>query len=357
MKSKRNSIIQNINLTLALLLSGMLLCAGAFAADQVAQGKSAKAAPVFATVGKVAITWQDYNLAYASEAGKKFYHAKPNEADLATFQREVGNKLVTNALLVQEAKRRKLKPDNAVVDQGLQLYEQRFANDPNWPAARLRVLPTITKRLQDENLRNQLEQIVRNVPQPSMKQLREYYDGHPDKFTSPPQPRISVILLRVDPSSPEEDWQKAMEEGQGLVKRLRAGEDFGELARNYSGDISSEEGGDMGFMHIGMLPGLPEQIVSKLKIGETSDAVKLLEGVAIFRLVDRIQPPANTFENSQQRISELWLEEQRDITWGAFIAKLNKKTPVHVDESRFLPLQPVAQTPAKNDGAVLPSTK
>jgi parvulin-like peptidyl-prolyl isomerase len=369
-KAKRHRNIQSIKpknfwlgtrLTLTLLLGGMLLSAEAIAANPVAQGGTSKAASAFATVGNVVITWQDYRNAYASEASKKFYHAKPAEAELAVFQRQVGDKLVVNALLVQEAMRRKLKPDNAVVDQELQKYEQRFANDPKWPGARPRVLPIVTKRLQDENLRVQLEKLVRNVPPPSTQLLREYYDAHPEKFTSPPQPRVSVILLRVDPSSTEEEWNKAMEEGQGLVKRLRAGEDFAALAREYSGDATAEECGDMGYLHTGMLPGLPEETVSKLQPGETADPVKLLEGVAIFRLTDRIQPPISSFEASRQRISELWLSEQSDLAWNSFIAKLKKKTPVHVNESRFLPLTTAAEKPtekpAENAGAALPAKK
>jgi peptidyl-prolyl cis-trans isomerase C len=369
-KAKRNRNIQNIKpknfwqgtrLTLTLLFGGMLLCAEAIAVNPVAQGSTTKAASAFATVGNVVITWRDYRNAYASEASNKFYHAKPTDAVLAAFQRQVGDKLVADALLVQEAKRRKLKPDDAAVDQGLQKYEQRFANDPKWPEARRRVLPIITKRLQDENIRNKLEKLVRNVPPPSMQQLREYYDAHPEKFTSPPQTRVSVILLRMDPSSTEEEWHKAMEEGEGLVKRLRAGEDFAALARDYSGDLTAEEGGDMGYLHTGMLPGLPEETVSKLQPGDTSDPVKLLEGVAIFRLTDRIQPAASSFEASQQSVSELYLREQSDIAWNSLIAKLRKKTPVHVDESRFLPLTAAAEKPtekpAENSGAALPATK
>jgi hypothetical protein len=364
-KPKRQSNIQTISLTLTLLLGGMMFCTESVCAKPVAQdktakvakGKTAKVAPVFATVGNEVITWRDFRFAYASEASKKFYHGKPTDAALAAFQREVGNNLVTNALLVQEAKRRKLKPDNAVVDAELKNYEQRFANDPNWPNARGRVLPIITTRLQNENIRVQLEKLVRKVPPPSTKQLREYYDSHLDKFTSPPQNRVSVILLRVDPSSPDEEWHKAMEEGEGLVKRLRAGEDFSEVARDYSGDATAEEGGDMGYLHAGMLPGLPEQIVSKLQPGETSDPVQLLEGVAIFRLTDRIQPKTSSFEASQQRVSDLWLSEQSDIAWNSLIAKLRKNTPVHMDESRFLPLP--AEKPAENNGSTMavPATK
>lgn len=344
-KVKKTRITCNINLTLTLLLGAMLLCADAIAAKPVAKG-TAKAATPFATVGTDVISWQDYRNTYISESNNKFYHAKPTEDEIASFQRQVADKLVADALLVQEAKRRKLKPDSAAVDQGLQKYEQRFANDPKWPVARNRVLPKITKKLQDENLRNRLEELVRNVAPPSVKQLRQYYDAHPEKFTSPPQPRVSVILLRMDPSSADSDWDKAMEEGEGLVKRIRAGEDFAALAREYSGDSSAEEGGDMGYLHTGMLPGLPEETVSKLQPGETANPIKLLEGVAIFRLTDRIQPAPSSFEASQQRITELWIKEQSDIAWNSLIAKLRKKTPVHVDESRFLPLTTTAATPA-----------
>lgn len=360
MKAKRNCNILKISLPIILLFSGILI-SETYAASAVTQGKTKKASTPFATVGDTVITWLEYRNAYASESSTKFYHAKPTDDALAAFQRQVGDKLVTDALLVQEAKRRKIKPDETVVNLELQKYEQRFINDPNWPAARPRVLPVITKRLQNDNIRNKLEKLVRDVPAPTMKQLHDYFGAHQDKFTSPPQPRISVILIRVDPSSTEEEWNKATEEAQGLVKRARAGEDFAALARDYSSDVTAEEGGDMGYLHTGMLPGLPEETVSKLQPGETSDPVKLLEGVAIFRLVDRIQPAASTFEASQERANELWRNEQSDLAWNSLVAKLKKKTPIHVDESRFLPLPiAVGESPEKsfeNNASAVPAIK
>jgi parvulin-like peptidyl-prolyl isomerase len=357
-KAERNRNIPNINSILALLLGGMLLCTeGAYAAKPVAQGnaaKTAKAVPAYATVGNVVITWAEFSRAFNSEARNKFFHGKPSDDVLAAFQREVGNKLVDNILLLKEAKRRKLKPDNAAVKQEMEKFERRLAQNPKWPEIRNRVLPLLTRNLQDENLRTQLEILVRNVPPPTTKQLKEYFDAHPDKFTSPPQNKVSVILIRVDPSSNDEEWRKATEEADGLVKRLRAGEDFAALAREYSGDVTAEDGGDMGYLHSGMLPGLPQQTVDKLQPGETSDPVRLLEGVAIFRLTDRIQPPPLSFESSQQRAKGLWLTEQSDIAWNSLKAKLRTQTPVHIDESRLLPLAATADKPATNDGNALP---
>jgi parvulin-like peptidyl-prolyl isomerase len=365
-KAERNRNILTINLTLALLLGGIPFCAqDALAADPVAQGgvtktakaKTAKASTPFATVGNVKITWREYREEYNHQAKNKFFHGKPSDDELAGFEREVGNKLVDDVLLTKEAKRRKLKPDSSYVDMQLQKYDRTYANDPNWADARKRVLPVITQRLQDESLRTELEKLVRDVPPPTTQQLKTYFNAHPDKFTSPPQPKVSVILIRVDPSSLDEEWNKATEQAKGLVKRLRDGEDFAKLAREYSGDVTAENGGDMGFLHTGMLGGLADETVSKLQPGETSDPVRLLEGMAIFRLTDRIQPPLLSFETAQPRAKELWLSEQSDIAWNSLKAKLRKQTPFHIDESRFLPLPTATEKPAKNNEGSLPAKK
>lgn len=374
MKLKRIRNVKNIGLALVVLIGPMLLDAEAIAADPVQDAATTQEATVsnqatphpaaqdignkenvdttatdsaankhkvsqyYAKVGNIYVTWADFETEYNNQAKKKFYHGQPSDSMVATFQRQIGETLVTNAMLVLEAKHRKLKPDDVFVKQQLDLLERRLAKDPKWPEARPRVLPIITARLQNESLRVQLEKLVRNAPPPSEKQLREYYAAHPEKFTVPSRQRVALILLRVDPGAPDADWQKAGEEGRDLVKRLRAGEDFAVLARQYSADKTADNGGDMGYLHEGMMTGVSAETVSKLQSGETSDPVTLMEGVAIFRLIDRTQPEIRSFKAVKARAKGLWLSEQGDNAWSSLIARLKKNTPVEVDESLFVPL-------------------
>jgi peptidyl-prolyl cis-trans isomerase C len=114
----------------------------------------------------------------------------------------------------------------------------------------------------------------------------------------------------------------------------------------------------MGYLHEGMLPGLPAETVAKLQPGETSDPVNLMEGVAIFRLIDRKQSKVNSFDVAKPRATELWLAEQSDNAWNSLIAKLKKNTPVQVDESRFLPLPVSTEKPAtEKPAASMETTK
>lgn len=339
-----------------LLVISTLLCADAIAANATDKVSSANDSSIFATVGKEKITWQDFKVAFTKEAQNKLYHGQPSNDVMAAFQRTVADKLITDALILNEANRRKLKPDTDAIDQEVKKFEQRFANDEQWKLSRDRVLPGIIKKFKNENLIKKLESIVRQVPPPSETQIKTYYANHPDKFTAPLEQRVSLILLGVDPSSTNEMWKETIEDAKILIKRIRDGEDFAEMAKQYSKDWQTvDQGGDMGYLHEGMLPGLPQESVNKLKVGEISEPIRLLEGVAIFRLTDRKQSGLSSFDSAKQRATELLLAEQSDAAWNSLIASLKKKTPMRIDESRFLPLADATLKPATNNGSSLPS--
>ena len=360
MKLNRNYRIENIGLVLFALLGGLMPYTAVFAADTPVADKAAQPTttaseikavepPVFAKVGEVVITQDDYDAAMAAAARSKFYHGKAPAGELASLQREIGGKLVTDILLVKEARRRGLKPDDAVVAQRLEQIDQRNSESEQWQKMREQWMPIITGRLQEESLRSQLEDSVRDISQPSEEQVRAYYTAHPEKFTEPEQLRVSLILLRVDPSSPGTEWMKMYELGKDIVKQLRDGADFAKLAREHPGDAASaEQGGDMGYLHGGMLPTAAQEALDKLNVGETSDPVRLLEGIVILRLTDRSQSKLNDFEAVKGRASELWIKEEKDRVWKSLIVQLKKNETIYVDESRYLPLPP-AEEQAKSE--------
>ncbi|MFZ5522951.1 MAG: peptidylprolyl isomerase [Pseudomonadota bacterium] len=342
---------------LTALIIGVLFGAEALAADASAPDSSTPSSTpaVFARVGNTDITWRDFNSAYADASRSRFYHGKPPEAEVAALQREIGNKLVTDALLLSEAKRIKLRPDTEVVKQKLEQYDQRNAGSEQWQKIRDRALPVLAKRYEEESLISQLEQRVRKVRAPSEKQLHAYYQANLDKFTEPEQLRVSVILLSIEPGLPV--WDETRKKAEVLVKQLREGADFAEMAKLHSGDKETvNQGGDMGYLHGGMLSEMSQQAIDKLKPGEISDPVGLMEGIGIFKLTDRKKAKVSSFDAVRERARELYMAEEGERAWKSLIAKLRKKTPVTVDESRFLPLpKPAEKATAKP--VALPETQ
>jgi parvulin-like peptidyl-prolyl isomerase len=310
----------------AAILIGMCVCGATHAATPAQP-------PAFAVVDGVRLSAAEYEQAVALAVRQKFYHRTPSDEVLAGVRREVADSLVERVLLLKEAKRRGFKADRAKVDAALAAYEARYGSSPQWPTVKAQALPKLTARLEEDSLVEQLERSVRDVPQPDEKALRAYYTKHPDLFTEPEQVRLSVILLKVDPSSPRAAWEKADAEGRDLVKKLKAGADFAELARLKSGDAeSAQAGGDMGYVHRGMLPEALHGELDKLVPGAISPPIRLLEGVTVLRLADRKAQRLRGFEEVRPRAAELVRRERSDGHWSALIAGLRKRAVIRMDQ-------------------------
>jgi parvulin-like peptidyl-prolyl isomerase len=323
----------------------LFLCAVlAIAGSQVALAAGVEKDAVVASVGDASITREEFEQALDMAARRKFYHGKTPDGEMAKLQRDVAQNMVDNILLVKEAKRRGLKPDLESIKRTIGEYEARYKTSEQWQARRALLLPKLQKQLETESLLKQLDEKVRDVAPPDAAQLQAYYKANPDKFTEPEQWRVSTILLKVDPSAPRAVWDKARADAAGLVKKLRTGTDFAQQARQRSGDASAANGGDMGYLHRGMLAEPAQLAVDKLKIKEISEPVTVLQGVAIFRLDERKPAVQNPLTKVEARARELWRREQSERVWHSLLVELRKATPAVVDESRFLPVSSATDT-------------
>ncbi len=315
----------------------------------VAQEPPHKAADAaFAKVGDTVVTLAEYRQALAVAQRKKYYHAKPPDEELARFQREVGTDVVNRVLLLKEAKRRGIQPDRDAIRNAIAGYEARYKGSPNWEANKERMIAAVTAQMEGDSLVARLEKAAKTIREPGEQEAQAFYAQHKDLFVEPEQVKLGVILLKVDPSSTQAVWNAAHAEAKQIHKRLMNGASFAELAQMHSGDLSAGKGGDMGYVHRGMLPEAVTAVVDKLKPGAIAEPVQLLEGVAILRLDDRKAAKQRTFAEVRERAGDLWQREQGEAAWAKLIADLRRQTTLWVDESVYAPLS--APPPAAPKG-------
>lgn len=345
-----------------LLLAAGLLIGGSALAQPAAPAASAPrngvvaAAPPaaalakgpFATVGDVVITAADYQRALAAAMRRKYYHAKPPEDEYPKFQREVGDDIVNRVLLLAEARRRGVQPDQAKIKATVAGYDAQYKSSANWQANRDKMLASVVPQLEGESQLDRLEKFVKTVPEPSEAVAREYYERNKPLFVEPEQVKLSVILLKVDPSSTQAVWNGAMNEARAIHKRLVGGADFKELARLHSGDVTAAKGGEMDYTHRGMLPEAVHGVVDQLQPGQLSEPVQLLEGVAVLRLEDRRVSTQRSFEQVRARAADLWQRQEGEARWKKLIAELRQATPIRIDESQYVPLRGTRERPRTN---------
>lgn len=290
-------------------------------------------AQVVATVGDAEITRDQFEREVYMAARQTYYHGAPSsEAEYLDFRRDVADRLIDRLLLLDEAARRSLEPDRASVDARLGSYEARYAGTERWEAEGEQMMAVLRDRFEQDSLLAALEAQERMVPEPAEADLRDYYRDNPEKFTEPAQNRVSVILLAVDAAATPQVWGAAREEAARIVERLDSGADFAELARMHSSDRSADSGGDMGYLHAGMLGADVEAVIGDLDIGEHSQPVQVLDGMAIFRLTERRPAQLRNYEDVAARALELWKRDAGERRWQELLARLRETGKVSVDE-------------------------
>lgn len=293
-------------------------------------------AEIFARVDDRTISLREYRAALATGVRQKFYHGRPPEAELARLGREVGERLIMEVLLSAEAQRREIEPDRAAIARQISEYEQRYAANEQWQRARGDVLPQLTAELERRSRLARLETGVRAAPLPDETESRAYYLANPALFTEPDQVRLSLILLKVQPAAPGSAWDEAMAEAERLHASIGTGADFAELARARSADPSATKGGDLGYLHRGMLPqAIEAQFVDGLQVGAVAKPVRVLEGVAIVRLDARKPPRLRDFDEVAKTARDLLQRERGERAWARLNAELRAAATVKMDESRY----------------------
>lgn len=284
-------------------------------------------AAVFAVINGREVPTQEYEAAFTTLVRQRFYHGQIPENELVAVREEIKSKLVQRIVLLEEADRRKISPDSAMIDETISGYDKRYAASPQWVENRERLLPDIRKQLAEQSQVALLEKQVRDVAVPSEQDVRAFYDRNSQLFTEPEKQRVAVILLTVDPSSPATAWDATREEAKAIYARLMGGADFDEAARLHS-SVYAANNGDMGYLHRGMLPETIQEKIDKFEVGKINEPMDTLEGVAIFKLQERVSAKKRDFPDVATRARELLLRERQDNAWKDLIARLVAKADV-----------------------------
>ncbi|NOZ54818.1 MAG: hypothetical protein GXP08_17070 [Gammaproteobacteria bacterium] len=320
-------------LFLMLYLFGFSAVSATVSADEIQNETAQKQAEeFFAIVNKETIPVAKYYEEFQKGVRETFFHGKVTEKELDRFRQKVAQQLVGQALLAQEAQKRGIKPVSEQVDEQVERETSKYRQQKNWESSKEFILASVKKEIEQKNVMELLEQEARTIEEPAELAVRQYYKDHADRFTEPEKWNVSIIMLKVDPSSPNQVWQDTIQLADELVVKLRNGENFEELAFIHSSDESSVNGGNMGYTHTGMLSKPAQDVLNSMDVGKVSDPVVLLQGIAIFRLNGIQEARLNKFNDVKQRAKDLLKRELSDAAWESFNNKLREAAVIKIND-------------------------
>jgi peptidyl-prolyl cis-trans isomerase D len=157
---------------------------------------------------------------------------------------------------------------------------------------------------------------IQNGVQVSQDELQSYYNQHRDQYRVAEQAKVSHILIKTPLPGPdgkvdEKGVAEAQRRAEDLLKQIKGGTKFEDLARKYSEDPgSAKEGGSLGWIGKGRTVPEFEKAAFSLPKGQVSDLVKSSYGFHIIRVDDRQDAHMKTLEEVKDQIEPI-LKQQK----------------------------------------------
>lgn len=129
-------------------------------------------------------------------------------------------------------------------------------------------------------------------------QARAAYNEQIAKIVPEPEVHARHILVKTE------------QEAKELVKKLRGGADFVELAKKTSTGPSADAGGDLGYFSRGQMVKPFEDAAFALKPGQISDPVQTEFGWHIIKVEDRRNHPVPSFDEVKDQLMASLVQNQ-----------------------------------------------
>jgi peptidyl-prolyl cis-trans isomerase D len=153
-------------------------------------------------------------------------------------------------------------------------------------------------------------QDYRNQVTITRKQIKDYYEQHPDEFKVPEKVEASHILIQVDDTADDPDVQAARKRADAVYQRATAGEDFARLAKETSQGPSREDGGYLGiFDKKSMIQPFADKAFS-MKPGDISEPVRTRFGWHVIKVLDRFDATVKSLEQAAEEIETRLAEQE-----------------------------------------------
>jgi len=190
-----------------------------------------------------------------------------------------------------------------------------------------------------ENIRKQLQQRewldaqIKGKDTVADTEAEEFYKTNPDKFKRPEQVRASHILLAVAADAKPETVTEKEKAAQGVLERVKKGEDFAALAGELSEDPSAKQNkGDLDFFaHDQMVKEFADAAFGMKKDEISQAPVRSQFGYHIIKVTDRREAETIPLDTARPQVLAFLQRQKKQKAVEEFIKDLRTKSEVKVN--------------------------
>lgn len=300
--------------------------------------KSEKVPDVVATINGVKISGVEFSKglqSYKKRLAMMGQEVPPEHTK--EINKTIIDDLVSRELLIQNCNKTGIKVSDDELNKEITSIKARFQNEEQFNQVIKSQNLTMDDVKSDVRKALAIKKLMKNDIEDKVsvdeKAVNEYYKNNSTKFVEGESVKASHILVMVDKNATKDAKETAKKKIDGLLIRVRKGEDFAKLAKENSDDKGSgQNGGDLGFFSKGMMVPNFEKAAFSLKKDEVSDVVETEFGYHVIKLIDKKPERTIPLSEVHDKLKNYLKSMEVNKKLSEYLADLRKKADVKVME-------------------------
>jgi peptidyl-prolyl cis-trans isomerase SurA len=254
------------------------------------------------------------------------------KADIEDRQKNALRDLIDSSLLVQRGKDMGISVEPEVIKRLDQLRQDNklasmedlekavSSQGMNWEDFK----DNIRKRILTQRVIGQEVGSHINI---SKDEIEKYYNDHKGEYIRPEQVALREIVVSTE-GKKDDELADLKKKADTALKRVKDGEDFGEIAKRFSDGTTAKQGGFLGVYKRGELSKELEDIVFKMNKNALTDVMDTKQGYLVLQVLEHYDEGEQPLSKVENEISEKLYQEKMEPKLRDYLKTLREQSYV-----------------------------
>jgi peptidyl-prolyl cis-trans isomerase SurA len=158
-----------------------------------------------------------------------------------------------------------------------------------------------------------------------------FYEQHKSELARPEEVKLSEILISTEQSGDDQaKIAAAQAKAEDVLKQIKAGANFEEIAKKESQGPSAAQGGDLGFFERGKLAKQLEDLTFGMKKDDVSDVIRTKQGFVILKVTEHQNAGVPSFNEIEPRLQEAVYMQRLQPALREYLKKLREQAFIDI---------------------------
>ena len=253
------------------------------------------------------------------------------------FRDKVLAGIIEKRLQLQLAEREKLTVEDAELKAEIDDIQKKLGakTDDEFEAmvkAQGLSMEGLKKRLREQLLVERIKRRKVNLRiSVTEEDIDQYLNANREKLETGLSFEARHILFLPPAGTGEDGWQAAKRRAEDVYTRVMGGEEFGELARDFSDDTATaKNGGRLGILKRGELAPDIEKAILRLSPGEHSSPFRSEVGYHLFELESKETLAGEQLAQARNQIRDILYKQKYDVRLNEWLVEIRGKAIIEM---------------------------